>query len=371
MFPKTRGAWAVSIASAILGCVAADAWPQGTQEAEGYGTFAKDSPGVFPDASGMKRPYVVRFASRFDGAEDYFTIAFPKDFDPNKTYSLWFKFCPFYGSRSALKRPTLAWNYCDANQVILIGCNERGVGESFLGDNRQLLDEAFLKEKKYKDLKPENIPKDVLELMNEMCHLFKINYIGATGASMGGYSSLRLMTHLPREYVGVVISSCPAIYFRPYVKEGSDRITEAVKKGHFNDAFVKILHGTADDTVSVKVSKDLTAAVPEKSGWELVEIQDGKHTDFFCSFGTAANKKLYPHDEDWGKSDVVPDLWGQIHRWEKAHPKLAERRLAPLAEWQPGTSWYLPEAIVEAGRKMSATHPASAASSRPTTDRRP
>ena len=155
---------------AVLVCAGAGA------TAGEYGVFSRDA-GVFPDSSGIKRPYVVNFISRFDRAEDYFTIAFPKNFNPAKTYPLWFKFCPFYGSRSALKRPTLAWNYCDANDVILIGCNERGVGESWLGDNQQLRGEEM--QKQYRGLQPENIHKDVLELLDEMCCLFNVNYIGA------------------------------------------------------------------------------------------------------------------------------------------------------------------------------------------------
>ena len=166
----------------VLACVGAFAPAQETRTTEEYGVFSRDA-GVFPESDGMKRPYIVTFKSRFDGTEDYFTIAFPKNFDPAKTYPLWFKFCPFYGSRSALKRPTLAWNYCDAHDVILIGCNERGVGESWLGDNQLLRGEEL--QKKYHGLQPENISRDVLELLNEMCHLFHINYIGATGAQHG------------------------------------------------------------------------------------------------------------------------------------------------------------------------------------------
>jgi hypothetical protein len=341
MFQKTYGARALVVLSAFFWCAMANAQTQELRIAETYGTFARDS-AVFPDSSGMKRPYIVSFTSRFDRVGDYYTIAFPKNFDPHKTYPLWFKFCAYFSSRSALKRPTLAWNYCDSNNVILIGCNERGIGESWLGDNRQLLGQEL--QKKYHGLNPENIHKDVLELMNEMCHLFKINYIGATGASMGGYASLRLMTLLPREYVGVVVSSCPALYFRPYVKDSSDQITAAVRNGQFNDAFVKLLHGTADDTVPVQVSRDLTAVVPEKKCWELVEVKDAKHRDFFC----CASQPKYPYDEDWGNSDIVPDLWKQIHAWEKGNPKRMEGRLPPLAGWTPGTAWYLPKAIVEA-----------------------
>ena len=299
----------------------------------------------------MKRPYIVNFTSRFDRAEDYFTIAFPKDFDPTKTYPLWFKFCPFYGSRSALKGPTLAWNYCDANGVILIGCNERGIGESWLGDNKLLLGEEL--QKKYRNIHPENIHKDVLELLNEMCCLFNVNYIGTTGASMGGYASLRLMTYLPKDYVGVVVPSCPGLYFRPWAKDGSDRITEAVRNGHFEDAFVKIMHGTADDTVPIGISRDLTAAMSKKPWWELFEVVDGKHAEFFCAFNAG---KSFPHDEEWGKSNVIPDLWKQIHRWEEAHPKMVHRQLTPLANWNQGSSWYLPKSIVEASAKKIVSH---------------
>lgn len=342
MVLRTRSVRTLAMLLAMLGAIVDNLAAQADQ-AVGYGTFDAEA-GIFPDSTGMKRPYVVRFTSRFDGAADYFTISFPRNFDPQKTYPLWFKFCPFYGSRSAIKRPTLAWNYCDDNNAIIIGCNERGVGESFFGDNQQLRDPAFLKEKKHESLIPENIPKDVLELANEMCHLFKINYIGATGASMGGYASLRLMTRLPRDHVGVVVSSCPALYFRPWVKDGSDQITQAVKQGHFKDAFVKILHGTADDTVPIQVARELTAMVPDKHGWELVEVRDAGHRDFFC----CSSQPKYPYDEDWGKSDVVPDLWAQIHAWENASPKRMQSRLPPLASWQPGASWYLPKVIVEA-----------------------
>ena len=77
-----------------------------------------------------------------------------------------------------MKRLTLAWNYCDSHGVILIGCNERGIGESWLGHNKQLRGEEL--QKRYHGIQPENIHRDVLELLNEICHLFNVNYIGAT-----------------------------------------------------------------------------------------------------------------------------------------------------------------------------------------------
>ena len=161
------------------------------------------------------------------------------------------------------------------------------------------------------------------------------------------------MTYLPKDYVGIVVSSCPGLYFRPWAKEGSDRITEAVKKGHFDDAFVKIIHGTADDTVPIGISRDLTAAMSKRPWWELFEVAGGKHAEFFCVFNAA---KPFPHDEEWGKSEVVPDLWEQIHKWEKAHPRLVRRQLAPLASWTPGPSWYLPKGIVAAAARKVVSH---------------
>ncbi len=348
--PLTRNNLAL-IVCLLIGAALAPCYAQ--SGGDRYGTFDKNR-GVFPESGKMKRPYIVNFTSKFDGAKDYFTISFPKNFDPNKTYPLWFKFCPFFGSRSALKRQTLAWNYSDANDVILIGCNERGVGDSWLGDNEQLLMEK--RQKRYKKrmktnkaFDPSNIRKDILELLNEMCHLFKINYIGATGASMGGYASLRLMTHLPKEYVGVVVSSCPAIYSRSWVKKASDEITAKVKSGHFNGKFVMIIHGTDDKTVPIQRSRDLTANAPDKKWWKLVEVKGAGHAPFFVVIDYK-NKK-YPYDEDWGKSKVVPDIWDQIRTWEKAHPETVSQQLKPLEGWRPDGKWYLPKEIVDASVK--------------------
>jgi hypothetical protein len=107
---------------------------------------------------------------------------------------------------------------------------------------------------------------------------------------------------------------------------------------------VKILHSTAGDTVPIQIIRDLTAVVPDKHGWKLEEVKDAGHRNYFCY----SSQSQFPYDEDYGKSDIVPDLWAQIHAWEKANPKRMESRLPPLAGWQPSASWYLPKEIGEA-----------------------
>jgi hypothetical protein len=311
---------------------------------DSYGEFRKER-GVFPETKKLMRPYKVKFKSKYDGVEDWFSICFPKNFDPKKSYPVWFKFCPFFGSRSAITAPSLAWNYCDANEVILIGCNERGVGAAWFGDNTQLTTKY---KGRYKNLIPGNLPKDVLEILNEICFLFNIEYVAASGASMGGYSSFRLMTYLPSNYVGAVVASCPALFTHPYTEKGSNVILDYIKKGHFNGKFVKILHGDADPTVPWENSQRLYDAAPDKKWCELVIINGGKHRNYFCQFFEPKTHP-YPNTEHWGVSEAVPDIWGQIVKWEQANPDIVNIMLKPLPGWKKSNEWYLPKEIVDAG----------------------
>lgn len=314
--------------------------------ADSYGEFDK-SRGTFPECTKLNRPYKFKFQSRYDGVEDFFSICFPKNFDPAKSYPLWFKFCPFFGSRSAITAPSLGWFYCDANDVILVGCNERGVGPAWFGDNTKL-NTGYKGE--YKDLDPQNLSKDVLEVLNELCYLFNIEYVAASGASMGGYSSLRLMTYLPKDYFGVVVPSCPALFGHPYTDQGSNIIFDFVKKGHFDQKLVMILHGDADPTVPLKNSQKLTDAAPDKEWWKLITVPDGKHSDFFCKFNDPQTHP-YPNTEHWGVSPAVPDIWEKIEKWEKAHQQIVGKPLKPLKGWKPSKQWYLPKEIVDSKTK--------------------
>ncbi|MCL5096003.1 MAG: hypothetical protein M1608_00405 [Candidatus Omnitrophica bacterium] len=291
--------------------------------------------GRYPSTNACERPYRVLYTSNRDGAKDFFCLSFPYNFDRRKTYPVWFKFKPWYGSGTTISHPNFAYNLCDSNQVIYIGCNERGIGDASFGDNTNLPPALA-----------SAIPADMLELLSQLCYLFNINYVASFGASMGGYSALRFMVYLPSDYVGVTTPSCPALWFREYVQDGSDLILDAVRNGHFNDKFVMIMHGTADDTVPIEVSRRLTAAAPQTNWWQLVEAQGRVHEEFFCILHT---NLAFPDEEEWGKSDVVPNIWQQIKGWEAAHPPYVNRRLPPLPGWTRPTNWYLPKAVVLPG----------------------
>lgn len=291
--------------------------------------------GRYPSTNHFERPYRVLFTSNRDGVKDFFCLSFPYNFDRRKTYPVWFKFKPRDGSGTTINHPNFAYNVCDSNQVIYVGCNERRIGDASFGDNTNVPPALAA-----------SIPADMLELLSQLCYLFNINYVAGFGGSMGGYSALRFMTYLPSAYVGVTTPSCPALWFRDYVQDGSDLIYNSVKNGHFNDKFVLIMHGTADDTVPIEVSRRLTAAAPQTNWWQLVEAQGRGHEEFFCILHT---NLTFPDDEEWGKSDVVPNIWQQIKGWEIAHPQYVNRRLPPLPDWKPPTNWYLPKAVVLPG----------------------
>ncbi len=294
--------------------------------------------GIFPDDSSTywKRPYKVEFTSKFDGRTDTYTIAFPHNFDPSKTYPIWFKFSPYYGSGTNIDYPTFAWNLCDKQDVIFVGAHLRGP-DGWFGDNTKLdsLDQA-------------NISKDLVELTNQITSLFNISYVASFGASMGGYSSLRFLTHLPQEYVGATVPSCPALYFRPWCADGSDSISTKVSEGFFNGVFVAILHGTEDGTVPVSVSENLTALVPDTEWWNFIPVPEKDHQSFFVT-GTDDG---FPNSEQWGISPIVPDIWNQIEQWEQAHPEKSETIINPSDfGWTSSDEWYLPENIRNASTK--------------------
>lgn len=314
-------------------------WCTNRAGADTYAGYTYSSPGRFPSTNWLERPYEVRFTSNRDGVEDFFCLSFPKDFDPGKTYPVWFKFKPFYGSGSNIKQANFAYNLSDARQVIYIGCNERGVGDSSFGDNTNLPPATA-----------QGIPADMLELLSQLCYLLKINYVASFGGSMGGYSALRFMVYLPSNYVGAVTPSCPALWFRDYIQDGSEVINAAVKDGHFNDKFVLIMHGMEDDTVPISISETLTASAPQTNWWQLVRAPSAGHEEFFCIFHPTLE---YPFDEEWGKSTLVPNIWDQIKAWETAHPGLVNRRLPPLPGWQRPTNWYLPKAVVAPGAPVA------------------
>ena len=117
--------------SAILGLILVSGMVVPDSRADTFATYRSDTPGQYPDAAFLHRPYYIEFKSNRDGATDWFSLFLPSDFDPDKIYPVWFKFKPYYGSGSHATGPSHAWNYCDSNQVIVIGCNLRGTGDAW------------------------------------------------------------------------------------------------------------------------------------------------------------------------------------------------------------------------------------------------
>ena len=283
-----------------------------------------------------KRLYRINFSSHDDNAADFYYLGLPHSFDSTKSYPLWFQFKPRCGSGTNICMPTFAWNYCDSNYVIYIGADLRmalsGNCDEYYGDNTG--------SSQYGPM----IGHDMIEIVNEMCYLFNIQYVAASGASMGGSSTIRFLGSLPKSYIGAAVPSCPSVWDHPYTQAGSDAIGDSAAHGHFNQVFVKLLHGTADPTVPIGNSDALTALVPDKQWWEEVRISGAGHGNFFY----VSTSNGWPHDEEAGRSSQVPDMWQQIKNWETAHPEKVNRSLPPIPGWVEPSRWYVPQNIYNA-----------------------
>ena len=303
----------------------------------------------FPDDGWRERPYAVYYRPPDHATNphldyDEYAISFPSDFDPSRSYPVWIKFLPFYGSFTAIYHHTFADNYCDANQVIFIGFAARSgygagnAGAEWLGDNGSGWPEVYY----YGPM----IRNDLKELMSELCHLFNVNYFAFSGASMGGYSSFRMAVEIPRDYLGAVIASCPAIFYREWVA-GQDLVEQKVQDGWFDDRLVFLMHGTDDDTVPVAQSDRLDGGVPDRTCWSYHRIEGAGHEEFFML--------LDGNDENWGQVAASvssnPNLvWDAVGQWETAHQQIAGTTLSPMAGWSPPAStddWYVPQDLVE------------------------
>ena len=303
----------------------------------------------FPDDGLSERPYAVYFRPPDHATDpnldyDEYALSFPSDFDPSRSYPVWIKFLPFYGSFTGIYHHTFAENYCDDNQAIFVGFAARsgagagGAGGEWLGDNGSGWSDVYY----YGPM----IRNDLKELMNELCHLFNVKYFAFTGASMGGYSSFRIAADIPREHFGVVAASCPAIFYRDWVA-GQDLIEQKVQDGWFNDRLVFLMQGTEDDTVPVGQSDRLNNDAPDHTWWNYHRIQGAGHEEFFMIWDG--------NNEDWGhvQPAVSPNpnlVWDEVARWETAHPEIAGTLLAPIQGWSPPAStddWYIPQDLVQ------------------------
>lgn len=340
--------------SLLFGVVAVVAvFPWGDADAQdrawwGTNTWTGEN-SSFPSST---RPYSVYYHPRDnESLYDEYALSFPSNFDPTKAYPVWIKFLPFYGSFTGIYHDTFAANYCDTHHVIYIGfaaragagCGHAG-GES-LGDNPEygLYPGPFIRQ-------------NLKDLMNEICYLFKVRYFAFTGASMGGYSALRIAVDIPSERFGVVVASCPSVFFREWLT-GTPLIVNRVQNGWFNSRLVILLQGSVDDTVPVEQTNQLDSYQTSRDWWEYHVIQGAGHEEFF--FITDGE------NENWG---VVPPkvssnpnyVWDRVTAWEASHPAIANSVLSPTPGWTAPAStgdWYVPRSLVEYALGQSTSTP--------------
>ncbi len=288
------------------------------------------------------RPYSVYYHPRDNPSlYDEYALSFPSNFDPAKAYPVWIKFLPFFGSFTGIYHDTFAANYCDAHQVIYIGFAARAgagcgyAGGESLGDNPE-----------YGLYPGPYIRQNLKDLMNEICYLFKVRYFAFTGASMGGYSAFRIAADISSDRFGVVVASCPAVFFREWIS-GTPLIVNRLQNGWFNDRLVILMQGALDDTVPIEQTNQLDSYQVNRDWWEYHVIQGTGHEEFF--FITDGE------NENWG---VVPPavsnnpnyVWDRVSVWEAAHQAIANSVLSPTPGWTAPAStsdWYIPRSLVE------------------------
>jgi hypothetical protein len=309
---------------------------------------------AFPQNGSRERPYSVYFRPHDSSPSlryDEYAISFPSDFDPRKSYPVWIKFLPFYGSFTGIYHHSLAENYCDDNQVIFIGFAARsgsgagGAGAEWLGDNNSGYSDVLYP--------GPMIRSDLKELMNELCYLFRVKYFSFTGASMGGYSAFRIAADIPRDRLGPVVASCPAIFIRDWIV-GQELIEEKVRQGWFDDRLVILMQGVDDETVPISQSNRLYNGVPDRTWWNYHTIAGAGHEEFFMVWDGLT--------EDWGQvqSSVSSDpdmVWKMVKSWEETQPGVADTQLEPLYGWTIPVSpdqWYIPRDLVEYGLNQRA-----------------
>lgn len=341
---RRRGCAACRVGLAILCALLLS--PAGARPAEGAPRSAwvvnphTGETSRFPQLGPNQRPYSVLFTSMEDGVQDEYGICLPADFDPARSYPVWIRFLPYTGSLTGIYHPSFARHYCDESQVIFIGFSGRGgrngTGVEFLGDNPD-----------HGSWPGEMIRDDLRELMNELKRLFRVRYFALTGSSMGGYSALRAAVAIPRDELGVVVASCPGIFYRNWVT-GQGLIEDRLIDGWFDDRLVILMHGIADDTVSISSSDRLDRNVPDRTWWQYHRVPGAGHWEFFM--------RMAGDEQQWGLVDPTIDdedprhVWHRVQEWEDAHPELAgEAPLAPAAGWsEPAATdgWYVPQSLV-------------------------
>ena len=309
-----------------------------------------------------------QFTSRFDGTTDYFFLGFPPSFDKTKPVNLilWFR---ALGQSDGSLADTRMFNGDAASgfpgvpslyNAILVSPGQRGTHSgdytcSFLGDfTPSAADPEFCLRS------PPNDPsladsyrlaakQDILEIINELASQFKIAHVFVAGASMGGYTGLRLIQLYPDIFSGAITAATalcaksfvvdgggPPNCTGGWVPSGTKAIYDAATSGVYNDKLIYLLLGANDDSDLLDGDRYFNNIMNGKSLYHYREIAGQGHENFFADDYNVATlgKTAWLIDNP----AAAPNLQEDIQNYISTHPR------SPLT---PSAGWTAPASLAE------------------------
>ena len=304
------------------------------------------------------------FVSRFDGTKDYLYLHFPPNFDKSKPTPviLWFR--ALGQSEGVLSDPRMFTKLEGEKfpgvpaiyNAIVISVAQRGTADgdftcNFLGDFHHE-DPGFCPNPSAASRQAAK--KDIQELINQLSSRFKISQVFAAGASMGGYTGLRLLQLYPEQFWGA-ITSAPALCVgsekgpptcEGRLAEGTAAIYNAAKTGKFDDKLIYVVVGDKDEEQLLKGDRYLNSIMKGKPLFRYVELPGREHENFFAD---DFNSEKLGYAAWLVNNPATPKLKEDIGNYIKTHSKAP---LAPIPGWtapQNATQWYLTDRILNFG----------------------
>jgi pimeloyl-ACP methyl ester carboxylesterase len=301
------------------------------------------------------------FTSRFDGTKDYLYLHFPPNFDRSKPTPviLWFR--ALGQSEGVLSDPRMFAKLEGERfpgipalyNAIVISVAQRGTADgdftcNFLGDFHHE-DPGFCPNPS--DASRQAAKKDIQELINQLSNRFKISNVFAAGASMGGYTALRLLQLYPEQFSGA-ITSAPALCVgsekgpptcEGRLAEGTAATYNAARAGKFDDKLIYVVVGDKDEEQLLKGDRYFNSIMKGKSWFRYVELAGREHENFFAD---DFNSEKLGYAAWLVDNPATPKLQEDIQNYMKTHPKAS---LTPTQGWTPpqnATQWYLTDRIL-------------------------
>lgn len=302
------------------------------------------------------------FTSRFDGTKDYLYLHFPPNFDAKKPTPviLWFR--ALGQSEGVLSDPRMFAGEGRFKGIpaiynaIVISVAQRGTADgdftcNFLGDFYHE-DPGFCPNPSA--AARQAAKKDIEELVNELSSRFKISHVFAAGASMGGYTALRLLELYPEKFSGAITSAtalCVDSEEGPpncagRLAQGSRAVYSAARAGKFDDKLIYVIVGDRDDAMLLKGDRYLNSIMKGKPYFHYVELPGREHENFLAD---DYNSSTIGYTAWMVNNPAVPRLQEDILGYMSSHPK---GPLSPSPGWTPPQSaaqWYLTDRILNAG----------------------